>query len=75
MTTTTAFATCDVYMAALTECRLAEEAALRPAREFLRSARRSPRELADYLVRENILTRFQADAVLSGHARWLVVSS
>jgi general secretion pathway protein F/type IV pilus assembly protein PilC len=74
--TSTAFGGCDEFVAALTEFRLVGPDGLKAAQEFSRTAaRRGPRELADHLVRANVLTRYQADAVLAGNARGLVFTN
>jgi serine/threonine-protein kinase len=76
MTTTTAFGTCDEYLAAVTDCALVGPEDLQEVQAFLRAApERGPKVLAEHLVGRKLLTRFQADVVLGGQARSLVLSS
>src|SRR5713226_5152070 len=76
MTTSTAFGSCDEYLAALTEGALVGADDLQEVQAFVRATPgRGPKDLAQHLVGRKLLTRFQADAVLAGKARSLVLSS
>jgi serine/threonine-protein kinase len=71
-----AFATTDEYVAALSASGLVSGEDLAQVEDFVRGANRHPRELAAYLVQEDLLTQFQtsyliegrlADLTLAGH--------
>src|SRR5262245_38979338 len=63
----TAFPSTEEYVSALSKSGLVAREDLARVEAFLReSARRGPRQLADFLVREGLLTRFQASFLMEG---------
>jgi serine/threonine-protein kinase len=72
----TAFATLDEYRAALAASRLVPEGDLRRIEAFIRrSPQLRPRQLAEYLVRERLLTRLQADYLIEGRVGNLTLAN
>src|SRR5437016_9366878 len=73
--TASAQGACSDVVAALSECQLIHNGQHERIAAYLQEHPRSePPQLADFLVREGVLTRFQADQVLQGRARALVLS-
>jgi serine/threonine protein kinase len=74
--TTTAFASNDEYVAALSASGLLASEALETVEDFVREhPRRSARDLADYLVHNGIMTRFQTNYLLEGRLADLTIAS
>ena len=74
--TTSAFATCGEYVAALSASGLLPPGDLERAEEFVRrSPTASARELADFLVNQGILTRFQTNYLIEGRLADLTLAS
>jgi serine/threonine-protein kinase len=72
----TVFATSDEYVAALSASGLVGPADLQRAERFVRTGRHvPPRELASFLVKEGVLTRFQADYLIEGRLADLTVGN
>jgi serine/threonine-protein kinase len=73
---TTAFATSSEYVAALSASGLVGPADLERAERFVRTAQRTePRDLAAFLIKEGVLTRFQADYLIEGRLADLSVGN
>jgi serine/threonine protein kinase len=73
---TTAFATTGEYLATLSASGLVRVEDLESSETFVQeSPRWSPRELADFLVTEGLLTRFQANYLLEGRLADLTLAS
>jgi serine/threonine-protein kinase len=69
------FDTCQELVEALRECKLLQPADFeRIAAHRKASPADGPKELASFLVQSGILTRFQANTILDGGARSLVLS-
>jgi serine/threonine-protein kinase len=74
--TTADFGTCREFVAELSELRLLAPRDLERINAYTRAfPARGPEQLADFLVEQGVLTRFQADAALKGEARQLVLPS
>ena len=71
---TTAVSTCDSFLAAASELGLVSGPGLEQAQAFLQSpARRGTEDLAAHLISEGVLTRFQANALLAGNGKRLML--
>ncbi len=73
---TTAFATCGECAAAVVESGVIGLDAQQRLAEFIRkSPTAGPKDLAGFLVQQNMLTRFQAECVIAGRASELTLAS
>ena len=73
---TTAFATCGEYVAALSTSGLVGPGQLERAEEFVRTTpKASARDLADFLVNQGTLTRFQTNYLIEGRIADLTLAN
>jgi serine/threonine-protein kinase len=71
---TTAFGACTDFVAHLRECNLLKPADLEKVKSYTAAfPHKGDAELAEFLVAQKVLTRFQADAALEGQARELTL--
>src|SRR5262245_34973567 len=74
--TTTDFGACTEFVTDLLEHRLIDENQLKKLEGFFKaSPQDKPQGVADWLVEQKFLTRFQADATLLGRTKDLVLSN
>jgi serine/threonine-protein kinase len=72
---TTSFGTCQDLVGSLTEHNLLRQSDLESLSAYARAfPHRGPEEMANYLVKQGALTRFQADTALNGEAGTLSLS-
>jgi len=76
MNTTSAYGACSDFVADLEESHLLGADGLRKVGVYLKAyPQRGPAELADFLVEQGVLTRFQADTALDNRAWELVLAN